>query len=289
MKNLYLVFGLLFFSTIVLVNSGCKKDKDKDIMKFGQAKVAVTFGASSKSMTTVMTKQTPLKYMIALRSATLKGGDGTADYSLFNVSDLSQCSVYDFTDGGIRQDLTGGSGIPDGNYTSIELGIYYLQMKIQINSVNRGVEWRNMRIYFTEDATHKRGDVTQISEQGVELGWLFGENQMPDFDPVTPRINAYTQGGGGVNWYMFSDKNGSNYGPFGNMSFWNGHTAPYSEIAAFTFLTSAGQMLVVDFNVNNCWQFEDKSGDGFWGGDDLDPINPTSWNMALPQITIKLE
>jgi len=58
----------------------------------------------------------------------------------------------------------------------------------------------------------------------------------------------------------------------------------------FTFQSSSGQNVVMDFNVKDTWQFEDKTGDGYFGGDDLTfDTNPTAWHMNFPNITIRLE
>lgn len=288
MKKIKLI-SLIFLSLTLLLGVGCKKDEKK--MKFGGAKIGISFGLIDKNLlnTYTLTKQTPDNYQIAMKSCKLTGEDGTADFVLFNESSLANSQVFDFTSGTIRHNLT-DEEIPEGNYTSFKFELYYLQMRLPISTVNRGLEYRNIRIYFSDDGNHRPGDVTQINETGTEIGWLFGENQIPDFDPVTPRTAAYTHNGNGTDWYQFADKNGQNYGPFGQMSFWSNASNPYTSSINFTFEESDGENVVINFNVFQCWKFEDKNSDGNFGGQDLisDP-DPTRWQMNYPIITVNLE
>lgn len=288
MKKFKLVFPVII-AFALLLGVSCKKDEKK--MKFGSAKIGVSFGLIDKNLlnTYTMTKQTPENYIIALKSCKLMGDDGTADFELFNETSLTNSQIFDFTAGTVTHNLT-DEEIPEGNYTSFKFELYYLQMTLPISTVNRGTEYRKIRIYFSNDGTHRPGDVTQIDNSGIENGWLFGENQMPDFDPVTPRTAAYTHAGNGTDWYQFADKNGQNYGPFGQMSFWSNATNPFTSSINFTFEESDGQNVVINFNVFQCWQFEDKNSDGNFGGQDLmnDP-DPTRWNMNYPIITVSLQ
>ena len=193
-----------------------------------------------------------------------------------------------------RKSLLAGDSIPAGEYGSVKIEIYYLQMRVQIHTGDRGNEYRNMRIYLSDDGAeggeHKQGDVTQVDEAGKEYGWLFGENQSPNFDPVTPRTSAYTAGGNGTSWYNFAGKSAQNYGPFGDVTFMENAPKPvYNAVVPFTFVDSEGTILVVDFNVKETWQFEDKSSDGIFGPDDLDAVNPTRWSLVYPQITVSFD
>jgi len=286
MKPSKLTFLTLLLLIGLLSTTSCKKKKK---MNFSNAKIAVSFGNSTRgALNTVDTKQTPAEYIIALHSAKMLGEDGTDDHPLFAVNNFEDAHIYNFTSGSAKIDLSGGKTIPEGNYNSFELGIYYLQMKIQIFSVTRGVEWRNLRIYFCEDGIHKRGDVIQVSDDGSHQGWLFGENQVPDFDPVSPRINAYTYNSDGINWYQFGGY-GKDFGPFASPAMWNFHATPFTQHAPFTFEESDGRVLVIDFDVTECWQFQDVSGDGYWGGDDLGAPGGTAWHMKLPTITLRIE
>jgi hypothetical protein len=66
-------------------------------------------------------------------------------------------------------------------------------------------------------------------------------------------------------------------------------TAPhpiYKVKTDFSLGENKGSNLVLDLNVNSCWQFEDKNGDGAFGPGDLDPINPTAWQMVLPTLSV---
>jgi len=189
--------------------------------------------------------------------------------------------------------LLNGTNVPDGEYSSFEIEIYYLQMNIAISTGERGLERRNIRIYLsdkaeTEQGLHQAGDMTQINNN-QEIGWLMGEGQTPNFDPVAPRIDAYTTNGDGVSWYDFAGKSGENYGPFGNAEFMTEPHPIYKTTIDFNFVDNKGTDLILDFNVNNCWQYEDKNGDGAFGTGDLDPVNPTKWHMALPEMTVTLQ
>lgn len=278
---------------------GCKKDSEITSIKniedvglkvsFGNTKVTHILKSDSS-----MTYETPKNYYVALKSVTLIGINGTSDFTLFSEPDLNSSFVFDYTDDNTVHSLLDDSEIPDGEYTKIELEIYYLQMNIAIATGERGIERRNIRIYLSDDAeteagAHQPGDMTQIND-GQEIGWLLGEGQIPNMDPVSPRVAAYTHNGEGAVWYDFAGKSGEDYGPFGDVNFMNNSPHPiYSTVVSFNFVDNVGSKLVLDFNVNNCWQFEDKSGDGVFGADDLDSINPTKWHMELPEMTVTVE
>ena len=241
-----------------------------------------------------LTYQTPEKYIVALKKATLKAQNTNDDFVLFEASKLSESLVFDFTDKNVVHSLLDGMSIPESDYQGIEIEIYYLQMELRIATSERGVEHRNFRIYLSDDAElenglHQPGDITQIND-GKEIGWLLGEGQTPNFDPVTPRVSAYTHSGDGVSWYSFAGKPGEHYGPFGDVEFMNSAPKPiYKTMLDFNFVDNGGTRLVMDFNVNNCWAFEDKSGDGFFGSADLDAANPTDWSMQMPVMTVTQE
>ena len=130
----------------------------------------------------------------------------------------------------------------------------------------------------------------EVDNYGTEIGWLGGNGVTPDFTAFTPRTTAYKNWGTGE-WLMFADKSAEFYGPFADMSYWNTYSAqPFIQEVNFSFTSSSGSDLVVDFNVNGCWQFEDKTDDGYFGGDDLSyDANPTDWAMIFPVITVGLE
>jgi len=238
-----------------------------------------------------LTKETPTIYQIGLKSVRLIGSNGTVNAELFNKPNLGSSLVFDFTNNNTVHSLLNGSTIPKGNYSSIEFEIYYLQMNIAIATTTRGIERRNVRIYLSDDAEtegglHQPGDVTQINNS-QEIGWLMGKNTMPNMDPGAPRSAVYSSDGNGVNWFSFAGKSAKDFGPFGNMEFANNATHPiFKTKAVFNLAEGKGNQLLVDFNVNGCWQFEDKSGDGVFGPQDMDPVNPTGWHMALPVISV---
>ena len=293
MKNNLIV---LLISIILFSIAGCEKDNIKlknieDVglrVNFNSIKSANNF-KNGLSLST----ETPMNYFVALKSVKLLGTNGTSDIELFNEPNLESSFVFDYTDNNTVHSLLNGTAIPDGEYSSFEIEIYYLQMNITISTGERGIERRNIRIYLSDDAEteqglHQAGDMTQINNN-QEIGWLMGEGQTPNFDPVAPRINAYTTNGDGVSWYDFAGKSGENYGPFGDTEFMTEPHPIYKTTIGFNFVDNKGTDLILDFNVNNCWQYEDKNGDGAFGPDDLDPINPTKWHMALPEMTVTLQ
>ncbi|MBN1252638.1 MAG: hypothetical protein JXR51_13640 [Bacteroidales bacterium] len=288
---------MLILVVTFLFSLSCNKDESSPSVNFNDVKITVSFGQSLKNAETIpMTLETPSNYYIALKSAVLIGENETADYQLFNNSNLSNSLVFDFTDENIKRSLLQGDDIPEGDYSGLKIEIYYLQMNINISTTNRGVERRNIRIYLSDDAEtegglHQPGDMTQISDGGIEYGWLLGEGQFPDMDPVSPRVSAYTHDGDGVSWYDFAGKSANNYGPFGNTDFMNNDPHPiyYSNVTFNFDENSSGKTLVVEFDVEDCWQFEDKSLDGYFGSADLDALNPTNWSMQLPLISVYLE
>jgi hypothetical protein len=160
-------------------------------------------------------------------------------------------------------------------------------MNIAIATTTRGIERRNLRIYLSDDAEtegglHQPGDVTQINNS-QEVGWI----RMAIMEPGAPRNAVYSTDGNGVTWMNFGGKSAKDYGPFGSVDFYTNASHPVYKIrAAFNLVEGKGTQIIVDFNVNGCWQFEDKSGDGVFGPKDLDPVNPTGWHMALPAITV---
>ncbi len=289
-------FFILILTGIVIFSYSCKKPVNPaPVTKLSDVKVKVTFTPqkTSRAILTAMTKQTPDEYGIALKKVVLIGKNGTPDFPLFNQNNLSSSYTFDFKDKNTLHSLLKGASIPNGEYQSIKIFIYYLQMKIPISTTNRGVGKRNIRIYLSDDAEtengqHQPGDMTQINSTGTELGWMLGEGQLPDMDPIKPRINAYTYGGNGVSWYNFAGKSGKDFGPFGDTAFFNHapHPVFYTK-ADFNFVQNSGTTLVVDLNINNCWQFEDRNGDGNFGPQDIgDTVNPTKWHMELPKLTV---
>ncbi len=289
LKITFVLFALLFASA-------CKKDTFKSVK---DVKLRVDFSTPVNAAKIDMTKQTPEDYIVALKSVTLIGDNGTSDFGVFSKSDLSSSLVFDFTDTNTTRSLMQGTTVPDGSYSSVKIEIYYLQMKLNITA-SSGNEPRNIRIYLSDDAEtegglHQSGDMTQISDAGTEEGWLLGNGQDPDMSPVAPRTAAYTNDedgdglGEGNVWFDFAGKPGDNYGPFGDTEFMNAPHPVYETTIEFSLIDNGGENIILDFNVNNCWQFEDKDSSGAFGAGDLDPVNPTKWHMELPIMTVTLE
>ncbi len=291
-----LATSLLAFALIFI--SACEPEVDEDaFFDIRDVKLNIKFATQKSSFDELpMTYQTPSNYIVALKKAALLGVEGTPDFTLFETQNMTDALVFDFTDEGIKHSLLEGSQVPNGKYANVLLDIYYLQMRVQISTGDRGVEYRNLRIYLSDDneyqnGLHQPGDITQINESGEEIGWLMGAGQDPNLDPVTPRTAAYTHNGDGTTWYDFNGKDAQYYGPFGDVDFMNNATHPvYTSIIylARDEITQ-GDNLIVEFNVNNCWAFQDKNTDGYFGFSDLDPINPTKWHLAMPLMRIYRE
>ncbi|MBN2892760.1 MAG: hypothetical protein JXL97_12905 [Bacteroidales bacterium] len=286
------ILRLALFALFVVLMSNCNKYSFKNIE---DVKLRVNFtSADTKGNLIDMTYQTPENYFVALKSVTLVGKNETPDFLIFEEDNLSQSLVFDFTDVATTHSLMQGTDVPDGEYSSIKIEIYYLQMKLNIAS-STAVEERNIRIYLSDDAEteaglHQPGDMTQIDESNLEVGWLLGNGVIPDMTPISPRADAYTIASDGVSWLDFAGKNAANYGPFGDVDFMTSapHPVYWCEIP-FTLVDNDEENIILDFNVNNCWQFEDKSNDGYFGGDDLGFPEPTAWQMVMPEMTVTLE
>jgi hypothetical protein len=289
-------FKITIILLIAFTLNACEKDSVslENIQDIG---LKVSF-SKNKSISTLknlesLTYETPSNYYIALKSVLLLGAEGTQDVELFNEPDLASSFIFDYTDENTVHSLLKDATIPDGIYGGFEIEIYFLQMNIAIATADRGIERRNFRIYLsddveTEDGAHQPGDITQINE-GQEIGWLMGNSQGQNMDPISPRVAAYSIAGEGNEWLSFANKPGKDYGPFGDEEFMNTASHPiYKTKVGFNFNRGSGTEIILDFNVTDCWMFDDKSGDGVFGPADLDPVNPTEWNMELPEITVSL-
>jgi hypothetical protein len=286
-----MAFIILLLSAIAFMTS-CEKNDDKQITEI---KIKTSFntlkqGIAEKSIES-FTYETPQEYLIAIKSARLIGAGETEDFLLFDMGDLASSVIYNFTDDTDSYSLLQGNTIPEGDYEAIQMEIYYQQMLISIMTIDRGLEYRNYRIYLSDDAEveeglHQPGDMCQVND-GVEIGWLMGEAQYPNMDPVTPRDAAYTHNGDCSSWYDFAGKNAQNFGPFGSLEFMLNAPQPiYHALLNFNYEEASGEELVIDFNINNAWQFEDKNGDGHFGAEDLDENDPSEWHLAMPEITV---
>ena len=274
--------------------TSCNKPRFKSI-KDVKLKVDFTPGAVDKALFDI-TKQTPDNYIVALKKVTLLGDAGTSNFELFDSENLNSSLIFDFTDTETIHSLMQGESVPDGNYSSVKIEIYYLQMKINISSSTE-IAKRNLRIYLSEEETHKPGDITQINNSNVEEGWLLGNGLNPDMQPISPRTVAYSIDdngdglGDGVSWFDFAGKPANNFGPFGDVDFMNNDPHPiYYTVLFFDLVDKNGTDIIIDFNVNECWQFEDKDKNGAFGYGDLSFDNDnTKWHMALPEMTVTLE
>jgi len=293
-----IIYILSISLMISFVFTSCTKTKFKGI-KDVKLKVDFTPGAIDKALFD-LTRQTPDNYIVALKKVVLVGDDNTNDFELFNSENLSSSLVFDFIDTNTTHSLMQGTTVPDGNYTSVKIDIYYLQMKLNI-STSSAVEKRNLRIYLSDDTSedgfHKPGDITQINNTNVEDGWLLGNGVSPDMMPVSPRMAAYSIDntgdglGDGTTWLDFAGKPANNFGPFGDIYFMNNEPHPiYYTTLNFDLIDNNGTDIIIDFNVNECWQFEDKDASGAFGAGDLTFDNDnTRWSMQLPKMSVTLE
>ena len=55
------------------------------------------------------------------------------------------------------------------------------------------------------------------------------------------------------------------------------------------FESTYGTTMIIEFDVTDCWKFQDKDGDGSFGYGDLDPQDPTEWQMDLPDVSVHFE
>ena len=231
---------------MILVFSSCFEDleTDSDSGFFNEIKLKVNFENEIKNSynkhVTPMTNEIPEDYMVAIKSVKLIGDYDTEDYLLFNYLTLDLSEEYTFAPNSNILDIVLEEDIPVGTYTSIQIEIYYFQMNLSISTTDRGIERRNLRIYLSGDIIHKPGDITQITDN-LETGWMFGEGQEPNMDPVSPRITAYTYNGDGETWYYFSGRSTENFGPFGSYTFWMYAPQPvYYATADFSFESTSG-------------------------------------------------
>ncbi len=299
-------FCILFFFLTLIIASSCKKEQPEDILNefknIEDVVLHLNFGTSKANKTDYeLTKQTPDNYFVALKRVTIIGNNETSDFEVFNKSNLASSLVFDFTDTQTTHSLMQGVNVPDGEYSSVKLEIYYLQMKLDI-ATSSSIEKRNIRIYLSDDAEteggfHQPGDMTQVTNSNIEEGWLLGNGLSPDMTPVSPRSAAYTEDegddglGDGNIWFDFAGKPANNFGPFGDIDFMNNSPHPiYYTTLNFSLTDNGGNNIVIDFNVHECWQFEDKDSNGAFGAGDLieDP-NPTRWHMALPEMSVTLQ
>lgn len=304
-KQLLIISTLLFLVTTIGCNKANVKFKGiKNVLmqvNFTETKSSVETNNEqdisnanayeTKDSDDDLTKQTPSNYYVALKSATLIGDDNTADFELFMEANLSDAFVFDFADNNSTSTLLDDTAIPDGKYSGIKIEIYYLQMALNIATDN-GVSTRNIRIYLSDDnetegGLHQPGDMTQIDNNNNEEGWLLGNGQTPDFSPISPRIDAYAEPNG--SWFDFAGKSAEHYGPFGDLDFTTDSPHPiYWTTVPFVNGDRKGTNAILEFDVYNCWQFDDKNGDGNFGPADLDPLDPTRWHMAMPVMSISL-
>jgi len=247
---------------------------------------APSIGAESRGET--MKTYTPTAYSIGVKSAILKGADGTADYAIVSKEKLTESEPFSFTteDGDAKSLIaTAGNDFIQGSYESLELVIHYLQMTLDTYIDGSKVS-RTLRIYLSDDSSasegsggHKAGDVTAINGDGEETGWLMG-NAYDNFTGITPREDAYQDE---LNrWLVFAGKNSEEYGPFGDASF-KEIAQPYTEKIELDFNLRNAKTILITFNVGDTWNCDDINGDEHFNPDDA----KEDWHMNLPDVTAK--
>ncbi|MBI2342544.1 MAG: hypothetical protein HYY43_03500 [Deltaproteobacteria bacterium] len=171
---------------------------------------------------------TPTKYAIAFKRVTLVNGDSnSANIDLVaDTGTLANSETVDFTEADASESvITIEPGdLTAGTYTGIEAEIYYFQMTFPVAGVTQ-----NVRIYMSDDdftaeaadrtglGPHHQGDITFISDEGVELGWV-DDTWLTENLAIT-RENAADSPQNGV---AGMDAETSHWrGFFGNGVFWN--------------------------------------------------------------------
>lgn len=171
---------------------------------------------------------TPTQYAIAFKRVTLVNGDSNgANIDLVaDTGTLSNSETVDFTENDASESvITIAPGdLTAGTYAGIEAEMYYFQMTFSVAGVTQ-----NVRIYMSDDdfpteaadriglGPHHQGDITFISDEGVELGWVDDTWSTANLAATRDNVEDSPQNGVAgmdsetLHWRGF----------FGNGDFWN--------------------------------------------------------------------
>lgn len=167
---------------------------------------------------------TPTQYTLAFKRVSLISDDGqTAQLDLVaDTGTLAAAEVVDFTEDDSSETVVtiNATDLTAGTYTGIEAEIYYFQMTMPVNGTTY-----NVRIYMSDDdfpsegnLGHHQGDITYISDNGTELGWI--DDTWSDTSLSSSR-GAAQNGAGNENATNGDPETGHQRGFFGNADLWD--------------------------------------------------------------------
>lgn len=163
---------------------------------------------------------TPSKYSVAFKRVTLVAAAGGTNINLIaDKGTLANSQVVDFTSADASETIVtlDPDDLTAGTYTGVTAEIYYIQMTFPVGGTTR-----NVRTYMSDDdftaegsLGHHQGDITFISDSGVEQGWVDDTWS----DSLDTTRSAVQNGAGGQDAQTLHDR-----GYFGDPDFWNATT-----------------------------------------------------------------
>lgn len=218
---------------------------------------------------------TPTQYSIAFKRVTLLGvGVDHIDF-VSDTGTLALSEVIDFTttDSSTTLATLDPEDLAAGTYSGIEAEIYYFQLSFPVGGTTR-----NVRIYMSDDdfpvegsLGHHQGDITFISDAGVELGWIDSTWS----DTLATSRSDDQNGAGGTD-----AETGHDRGFFGDSTLWDAPSRALGStqdvfIALFPFAESLVipdistidglTTITINFSVADAFYYEDfaPQGTGF--------------------------
>lgn len=160
---------------------------------------------------------TPSKYSVAFKRVTLVAAAGGTNINLIaDKGTLANSQVVDFTSADASETIVtlNPDDLTTGTYTGVIAEIYYIQMTFPVGGTTR-----NVRIYMSDDnfpaegsLGHHQGDITFISDSGVEQGWVDSTWS----DSLDTTRSTVQDGAGGTD-----SQTSHHRGYFGDAAFWN--------------------------------------------------------------------
>lgn len=160
---------------------------------------------------------TPSTYSVAFKRVTLVAAAGGTNIDLIaDKVTLANSQVVDFTSADASETIVtiDPDDLTAGTYTGVTAEIYYIQMTFPVGGTTR-----NVRIYMSDDdftaegsLGHHQGDITFISDSGVEQGWVDDTWS----DSLATTRTAAQNGAGGPDGQTLHDR-----GFFGDDEFWD--------------------------------------------------------------------
>lgn len=243
---------------------------------------------------------TPSQYRLAFKRVTLVPASGSTAINLIaDTGTLAKSTVIDFTTADASETvitISPGS-LSAGTYTGIEAELYYFEMTFSVGGTTRHV-----RTYMSDDdfaaegsLGHHQGDITFLSDAGVELGWI--DSTWGDTLSST-RGNAQNGAGG------TDSETGHARGFFGNAALWDDTLFKqgsgqdrYLLSLTFTFplaipdpsSISTLTTITATFSIADTFFYEDftPQGTGFAPGSGGEALGETyQWAPLTPDATI---